>query len=622
MKLPAKDRALSAVMITAMAAVLVILAALQYRWSKNVSEATEGRLREGLRSSMLGWHFDVLRALDEIGFALQLPADETSTDSAQQHLRRYIDWRRRTTNFDLVRDVFLWQTAEREPQLVRLNWATERLEPCAIPPNLNGLLQRLRSRSSSIARARQAWELDDGSDEHPNPPGISGRAPDWQFDQNVPALVQPLSTASPPATQASPETRAPVNWLLVELNFEALQAQIFPELSRRYFGGEDGLDYRVALVREEEPRQVVYASEPEFGKVEENVDARLNVFGAQADSPLGLPQGGPLYFPNARAGLSTRSQSWREILAPRWFRVIQYRAPQAAWELIAQHRMGSLEAVVAETRYRDLGISFAVLALLGVSMGMVILTSQRAQRLAQLQMDFVTSVSHELRTPLAVICSAAENLADGVVNDKQQLTRYGSVLKDQTRQLTQLVEQILLYASNQESKPSYHRNQLTVVELIDSALHNTAGLIEQSDFIVEREIESSLPALSGDLTALSQCLQNLIVNAVKYSGKSRWIRIQAHTNGAGTKQEVQISVQDRGAGIEQSELSQIFEPFYRSPSATAAQIHGTGLGLALARSIAEAMGGKLTVVSSPGEGSLFTLHLPFSDQDVAAGHQT
>jgi signal transduction histidine kinase len=77
-------------------------------------------------------------------------------------------------------------------------------------------------------------------------------------------------------------------------------------------------------------------------------------------------------------------------------------------------------------------------------------------------------------------------------------------------------------------------------------------------------------------------------------------------------EEVRISVEDHGIGIDASELQQIFEPFYRSPVVKAAQIHGTGLGLPLAKSIAEAMGGRISVVSKVGVGSRFTLHLPAS----------
>ena len=226
-------------------------------------------------------------------------------------------------------------------------------------------------------------------------------------------------------------------------------------------------------------------------------------------------------------------------------------------------------------------------------------------------MDFVTTISHELRTPLTVISSAADNIAHGVVDGKQQLAQYGSVIGSQARQLSGLVEQILSFAAARDGQQRYDLRPLSVSQIIDAALASTEGLILTAQFTVEREIEPDLPQITGDLAALSQCLQNLITNALKYGGAQQWIGIRAAVNDRGIRgKEMQISVSDRGIGIASADLPHIFEPFYRSSSVAAAQIHGTGLGLPLAKSIAEAMQGQLTVQSAPGKGSTFTLHLP------------
>ena len=129
------------------------------------------------------------------------------------------------------------------------------------------------------------------------------------------------------------------------------------------------------------------------------------------------------------------------------------------------------------------------------------------------------------------------------------------------------------------------------------------------------EIDGKRVALTGDLLAASQLLQNLITNALKYGCEQRWIRVRAIAVDQGVLgKEVQISVSDRGIGISDSDLPRIFEPFYRSPTVADAQIHGTGLGLALARRMAEAMRGQLTVTSDPGRGSTFTLTLALSSE--------
>jgi signal transduction histidine kinase len=241
-------------------------------------------------------------------------------------------------------------------------------------------------------------------------------------------------------------------------------------------------------------------------------------------------------------------------------------------------------------------------------------------QLAKLQMDFVASISHELRTPLAVIRSAAENIADGVVDGKEQLLKYGSVIRNQSRQVTDLVNQILMYAATRDHRDRYTLRSLAVSEIIDSVLRNTSELVSGAGFVVERHVDSDLPPVMGDLAALSQCLQSLVGNAVKYGGSARWVGIRATLRELGSgEREIAISVHDRGIGIDKSEILSIFEPFYRSAAVSAAQIHGTGLGLPLARSIAEAMGGKLSVQSKLGAGSVFTLHLPIAKEENLPG---
>jgi signal transduction histidine kinase len=231
-------------------------------------------------------------------------------------------------------------------------------------------------------------------------------------------------------------------------------------------------------------------------------------------------------------------------------------------------------------------------------------------QMARMQMDFAASVSHELRTPLAVLCSAVDNIADGVVTGKEQLAKYSTVIRNQSRQINGLLNQVILFVSTQDGKGRYMLHPLAVSDIVDVAISSTAELIRKADFRLEQQISPGLPKVAGDLPALSQCLQNLITNALKYGGRGRWIAVRATEEGPRDRREIRISVQDRGEGIDRGELHRIFEPFYRSPSAVAGQIHGTGLGLPIAKSLAEAMGGRISVTSETGIGSSFTLHLP------------
>jgi len=197
-----------------------------------------------------------------------------------------------------------------------------------------------------------------------------------------------------------------------------------------------------------------------------------------------------------------------------------------------------------------------------------------------------------------------------VVSDQQQLARYGSSILKQARQLNQLVEQVLIFAATQQKRGNYPLSPVNVTEVIEAALENTTGLAAASGITIERTIEPGLPPVAADFGALSQCLQNLITNAIKYGGSGQWIGIHAAASRTdGEIREIELTVADRGIGISAQEIKHIFEPFYRSPSVAGSNVHGTGLGLPLARTVIEAMRGRLTVQSEPGKGSSFTIHL-------------
>jgi signal transduction histidine kinase len=240
-------------------------------------------------------------------------------------------------------------------------------------------------------------------------------------------------------------------------------------------------------------------------------------------------------------------------------------SPEGRWQLIVKHRSGSLEVVVAAGRRRNLGISFGILLLLAVSAVMVFISTMRARRLAELQMEFVAGVSHELRTPLAVICSAADNLADGIVEAKDQVQHYGALIRSEGSRLSRMVQQILLFASGQTGRAHYELHPVQVGEIIDRVLADAAHMVETASFSVERQIEPDLPLVMADANALGHCLQNLVSNAVKYGGDRRWIGIRARKMDGARGPEVQVMVEDKGPGIEPAELSDIFRPFYGCP---------------------------------------------------------
>ncbi len=605
MKLPSRERIGLTAVVLALAAVLIALAMLQYRWSREVSAAASARMQANLQLSMVAFRQDLYRELAAVCGVFQTTSEMGSAKSAE----RFEEWSRTATHPQLVSNVFIWEAAATErAQLLHLDPARHRLEAASWPDRFLPLRDRLQSISSDLAltstEARTRRRLFG-----PGPADLFplGRPPifAWSVDQTIPALFHPVFHHSGEGDAAKPPA---VDWIVIELSSNVLRHTIFPELAQRHFGTGQSPSYEVAVVGG--AGDILYSSSAAFGH-DDTLDATLNIFGP----PIGrIPELLPRK-PERRGG---PDQRWgfpapAGFSGPLRFEAIHYSSEDPDWQLIVRHPKGSLEAAVAGLHRRNLMISFGVLLVLAATMAMIIVVSQRAHRLARLQMDFVATVSHELRTPLAVISSAADNIADGVVDNKQQVVRYGGVIRNQARQLIQLVEQILLFAAARENRQQFSARLLQVPELLDAALGNTAELIQAAGFKLEKRVDENLPPVLGDLPALSQCLQNLITNAVKYGGEERWIGLRATRAQGPRGEEIQISVDDRGLGIERSELEHVFETFYRSPSVATAQIHGTGLGLALAKSIAEAMGGRLTAESEPGRGSSFTLHLPCAE---------
>lgn len=597
-----------------LAAVLGTLAVLQYRWSGQASEAASGRLRASLRASINAFREDFYRDLAGVCMALQSPPMAVQNATPEEYAQRLQAWIRAAQHPGMVQDVYLWQdVGTSHAQLFKFQRDTGEFVPGSWPQPLTGLAEHIEGFSAAMPTFARRNEERHGVGKRERaghgPGPHLGMLPPWFFEQNLPALVHPVSHPG--------EEKAGTDWIVVQLDAKFLAAHVLPELANRYFSGSNGLDYDVAVVSAGAQR-LIFSSDPHFGPKVDRPDAEAELFlgprrvreAGGAGVWLGEHGYPPPHGEPEEAGEGYVAMGGMPRLEP------LHIAPAGGnWQLVVKHRRGSLDATVASMRRRNLAVSFGVLLLLAVTMGMIIVLTQRAHRLARLQMDFVTGVSHELRTPLAVISSAADNLADGVVDSPGQRARYGQVIKAQARQLTRLVEQIMLFAAARETSLRYDLKPLRPAEIVDAALANTADLAQAAHAVIEKDLEANLPAVRGDLAALSHCVQNLITNALKYGGEDRWIGVKAALAG----NEVTISVADHGAGIASIEQERIFEPFYRTTSATAAQVHGAGLGLTLARSIVEAMAGRLTVESAPGMGSRFTVHLPAENGALPAG---
>jgi two-component system phosphate regulon sensor histidine kinase PhoR len=230
----------------------------------------------------------------------------------------------------------------------------------------------------------------------------------------------------------------------------------------------------------------------------------------------------------------------------------------------------------------------------------------REARLSRLRTDFVSNISHEMRTPLASIRMFAETLQSGRARTPEQRSECVAFITRESERLSAIAERTLDWARIEAGQQPYRFRraalQPIVRELVDTFL--ARGTPEQTTLTVHFDPE--LPDVNVDPSAFGQVLMNLLENAVKYTGAEKRIAVRTLRRG----KSVCVEVEDNGIGIGRRDARRIFDRFYRADDLLARQTEGTGLGLSIAKKIVEAHAGRLTLKSTPGQGSVFTVALP------------
>lgn len=452
-------------------------------------------------------------------------------------------------------------------------------------------------------------------------------------------FIRRTFTLNRDAKDAEPQVSPPIDRLIILLDREVISGKMLPELTQKYF--PDG-DFRVSMIDE---GVTINSSEGDLVMA----DASASLFDLNPTNIFFIGKQGIVdpsvsIVENSKANTTVMIQKRSEKpeistaeklrtddtnaqkkifqvkvakgmpvldvkqeMLPQMSSVIKDNVSGSSngWTLAVQHSAGSIEAFTHGVYKRNLLIGIAVFLLLTGAIIAVVWSAMRVRTSAQRQVDFVSSVSHEFRTPLAVIYSAGENLADGVVNESSQVEDYGELIKGEGRKLSSMVEQILRFAGAKGGKRQYRFEATEPSTVVEKAMKDCQPAIKEKGLEIVTEIQPDLPQIKADRDALASAVQNLINNAIKYSGDSKWVKVTA-SNG---NDKVRFTVEDHGIGIDRKDLRQIFAPFYRSRQVVDAQIHGNGLGLSIVKEIADAHNAKVYAESSLARGSKFTFEI-------------
>jgi signal transduction histidine kinase len=553
--------------LAVLAAALIVLGTLQYRWIGNMADAERQRMRSAIDFAAHHYADEFDHELTRMFLAFQLPMPDATPDHL---LHRYDEWAAAARDPRIVRAIYFVPPAEPD-HLQSVDPATRSVRPAAWPASL------------SILRPMIAVEAA-GGEPLPGPivPGVlalvvpCGGMRRGMIERHLEAmgLREPM--------HRMPDGPACPGYTIVELDRGYITRVFLPDLTRRYFDTPNGREYEVAIVAPESG-EMLYRSDATHGAAPFRADVVVPIFSvlAMRRMPMDVP-------------ILTEPPPHRPL-----------------WNLLVRHHAGSMEEVVAATRRRNLMLTGGILAVLAGAVLALTFMLRTAERLRLQQLEFVAGVTHELNTPVAALTSAGQNLADGIITEPSQVARYGSAIVKESRRLTEMIGQVLAYGG-MESRRRLPHAPVDVAAVVDEAVATCCWMADEQSIVMETDVARDLPLVNGDAASLARAVQNLIANAIRHGAGGKWVAIRASSDD----RVVAISVEDRGPGIAPRDLPHLFEPFYRGRGSD--RVRGSGLGLTIVKQIAVAHGGSVTVDRRREGGAIFTLRLPARAAEVAA----
>ena len=416
--------------VTLLVALCAVLAGLQHRWIGEVAGAESHRLREELQSRLNLLRRDLNDEISAACYAY-IPANwEIQKHGRDEAYLSQYRQRKREAGDHIVQRMALAIPKAGDLELFFPDAAGTRLLRGEWPPQWaamhNNLVMRLRGGPVPMNQSSTLVEF--------------------------PRFASENFPAGPRFVEQ--------DWLILDLDAEFIGQTLLPEMLNRYLGQSGNLEYDAEVTSNADPAFSIYRSSDVGGQVSWIPDASVDLLEiGRIPQPM-INNGGP----QGAAPASSSGPGTRGFSAP---------PPQQSsglWTLRVHHHAGSLEAMVAEGRRRNNLLSAGLLLLIFATTYALVRFSRRAQALANLQMNFVSGVSHELRTPLTVIRTAAYNLRGELAGQPAQVTRYGTLIRQEAEKLSALVEQVLRYGNVWAGRTTQPRHQISVAELIEASL--------------------------------------------------------------------------------------------------------------------------------------------------------
>jgi two-component system phosphate regulon sensor histidine kinase PhoR len=338
------------------------------------------------------------------------------------------------------------------------------------------------------------------------------------------------------------------------------------------------------------------------------VDQLASIEGADSDVSLAVTDGEGRLVAGSVVPIPSRNVS-RRTFAPIFFDpllVIGSIPPEltrTSWAVEAAPAGDSQLAAALDGANRLLVLTAFACGTLVFGLILAIRAARASVELSGLRLDFVSSVSHELKAPLATIRAAGDSLVAGRVLDEAGRRDYARLMVQEATRLTRLVDNLLAFSRVTDVTTAYSFEPFTVDVLVETALKRFKAQLTNEGFLVNVNVPADLPPILADRDAALLMLENLLDNAVRYSSDVRRLDI----SGRVAEPMVVLDLRDYGRGIPEHELAHVTKRFYRGHNADPG---GTGLGLAIAKRIASDHGGRLTIQSTLGSGTVVSVALP------------